>query len=159
MTILNYNWLFTVVIAVTAKSRGLSQEKLSAITLGADKFHKLQVGSVTQVWRERGDSRNVEFKRTNMLSQTSLLSDTISEILGSIGTTGLLKLSDYDRLTKAIWSDSLDEIDKKSALRVLHFVRRGRIEIIDDISESFNAPIPSTVLNLFGLRISEKNAA
>ena len=91
-----------------------------------------------------------------MLSQTSLLSDTISEILGAIGKTGALKLSEYDRLTKAVWSDALDEIDKKSALRVLHFVRRGRIEIIDDISESLNAQLPSTVQNLFGLKIAKK---
>jgi len=94
-----------------------------------------------------------------MLFQTSLLSDTISEILGSIGATGVLKLSEYDRLTKAVWSEVLDEKDKKSALRVLHFVRRGRIGIIDDISESFNSPLPANVQNLFGLEIAEKNAA
>lgn len=94
-----------------------------------------------------------------MLFQTSLLSDTISEILGSIAETGFLKLSEYDRLMKAAWSDALNEIEQKSVERVLHFVRRGRIGIIDDISETFNSPLPTNVQNPFGLHISEKNAA
>ncbi|MGK7905362.1 MAG: hypothetical protein AB4352_28950 [Hormoscilla sp.] len=129
----------------------MSRDQLSVITLGADKFHKRQVGSVTQDYREKGDSENVKFKRANMLFQTSLLSDTISEIFGSIGETGVLKLSEYDRLTKAIWSDALNEIERKSVKRLLHFVRKGRIKIIDDISDSFNSPLPANVQNIFGL--------
>lgn len=67
-----------------------------------------------------------------MLSPTDLFSDAVSEILGDLGETGMLKLSDYNQLMR-ILSDSHDEIEKRSADRILRFVRRGRIKIEDDM--------------------------
>lgn len=69
-----------------------------------------------------------------MLSQAELFSNTVSEILGSIGATGVLKLSDYTQLTTALLSDCLDETERKSVDRMLRFVRKGRIKIEDDLS-------------------------
>ena len=83
-----------------------------------------------------------------MLSQTSFFSDRISEILGSIGKTGVLKLSEYDQLTTAVWSDALNEVEKKAVDRVMHFVGRGRIEIVDDIWHKMG-PLPLNRLNRF----------
>jgi len=74
----------------------------------------------------------VEFAIIIMLSQKDLFSDAVSEILGDLGETGVLKLSDYNQLMR-ILSDSQDEIEKRSADRILRFVRRGRIQIEDDI--------------------------
>ena len=71
-----------------------------------------------------------------MLSQRDIFSDTVSEILGDIGETGMLKLSDYNQLMR-ILSESQDEIEKRSADRILRFVRRGRIKIETD-SEIYN---------------------
>ena len=73
----------------------------------------------------------VEFAIITMLSQTDLCSDAVSEILGYLGETGVLKLSDYNQLIR-ILSESTDEIEKISADRILRFVRRGRIKIEDD---------------------------
>jgi len=69
-----------------------------------------------------------------MLSQAEFFSNAVSEILGSIGATGVMKLSDYSQLMTALLSDSLDEAERKSVDRMLRFVRKGRIEIEDDIS-------------------------
>ena len=74
----------------------------------------------------------VEFTVITMLSQTDLFSDAISEIIGYIGETGVLKLSYYNQLMK-ILSESQDEIEKSAADRILRFVRRGRIKIEDDM--------------------------
>ena len=111
------------------------QAKVLAITGEADKFHRLLVGWDTPVSGERGDIRVVEFTPRHMLYQAEFFSDSVSEILGSIGATGVLRLSDYGQLMAAILSDSLDETEKKSVDRMLRFVRRGRIQIEDDISK------------------------
>ena len=63
-----------------------------------------------------------------------VFSNSVSEILGSIGVTGVMKLSEYGQLMTAILSETLNETERKSVDRMLRFVRRGRIKIEDDLS-------------------------
>lgn len=66
-----------------------------------------------------------------MQSTTALPSDAIAEIFATAATTGMLKYSQYHRLTAAL-NYSLDKQDLTAIKRVLHFVRTGRIQLVSD---------------------------
>lgn len=67
-----------------------------------------------------------------MLYTTSILSNTVAEIFATASSTGFIKGSQYRQLIAAT-NESLDDRDRKAIDRVLRFVRRGRIQIVDDI--------------------------
>lgn len=70
-----------------------------------------------------------------MQSPTAILSDTVAEIFAIAATTGMLKSSQYERLTSAL-NCSLEKQDLTAIKRVLHFVRTGRIQLVSDFSQS-----------------------
>lgn len=70
-----------------------------------------------------------------MQSPTAILSDTIAEIFATAATTKLLKSSQYQQLTTAL-NSSLEKHDLTAIKRVLHFVQNGRIQLVNDLSQS-----------------------
>lgn len=72
-----------------------------------------------------------------MLFQMEFLSDTICDILGYVGSKGVLKQSDRDELIVASLDDSLGDQEKKAIHRLLRSVRRGRLPVIDDRPDDF----------------------
>ena len=84
--------------------------------------------------RVERDSRNVELKQvTTMSYQTRHLSDTISDIIGAVGVSGVLRACDHSQLVDAALDESLKEYERKTINRLLRFVRKGRIQIVDEI--------------------------
>lgn len=69
-----------------------------------------------------------------MLSQTEVLSQTVSDIIGAVGASGVLRPCDYSQLMAASLNESLNDYERKTINRVLRFVRKGRIKIVDEIS-------------------------
>ena len=67
-----------------------------------------------------------------MLSPVEISSDTISEIFYSVAATGRITESDYYRTITAILNNSLDEEEMKSVKRMVHFVKRGKIAVVND---------------------------
>ncbi|MGC9503038.1 hypothetical protein [Baaleninema sp.] len=68
-----------------------------------------------------------------MFPQLQLLPGAISAILASVTDRGYITLSDRYGLMAAILDDSLDEIDRRSANRLLRAVLRGRVKVVDDL--------------------------
>jgi len=71
-----------------------------------------------------------------MRSFIETLSDTIGEIVAATGATHSLSLSDYHLLKTVANNEVLGDLDRKTIQRALYLVRRGRISLIDDLSES-----------------------
>ena len=69
-----------------------------------------------------------------MLYTTSILSNTVAEIFATASSTGVLKGSQYRQLIAAM-NESLEDRDRKAIERVLRFVRKGRIQLVDDLSQ------------------------
>lgn len=68
-----------------------------------------------------------------MSYQTRHLSDTISDIIGSVGVSGVLRYGDYTQLVDAAVDESLKEYERKTINRLLRFVQKGRIQLIDGV--------------------------
>ncbi|MDB9313245.1 hypothetical protein PN462_09055 [Spirulina sp. CS-785/01] len=64
-----------------------------------------------------------------MKPQVQLLPGAISEILASASETGVLSLSDRYGLMAAVMDEALSEEEQRSLNRILHSVRRGRVQI------------------------------
>ena len=93
-----------------------------------------------------------------MSSGIDMLSDVVSEIFYSVAATGVLSLSDYYKLIGAALNDSLNEQELGSINRMLHFVQRRKIAIVDDISTWFGNSVSRysdyTELNLPMLQVT-----
>lgn len=69
-----------------------------------------------------------------MSYQTKHLSDTISDIIGAVSVSCTLTPCDYAQLVNAASDESLKEYERKTIHRLLRFVAKGRIKIVDDRS-------------------------
>jgi len=63
-----------------------------------------------------------------------LIPGAISEILASVTDTGSLTLADRYGLMAAVLDDSLDEQDRYSLNRLLRYVLKGRVKIVNELS-------------------------
>jgi len=63
-----------------------------------------------------------------------LIPGAISEILASVSDTGCLTLADRYGLMAAVLDDSLDEQDRYSLNRLLRYVLKGRVKIVNELS-------------------------
>ncbi|MBE9123004.1 MULTISPECIES: hypothetical protein [Microcoleaceae] len=63
-----------------------------------------------------------------------LIPGAISEILASVTDTGCLTLADRYGLMAAVLDDSLDEQDIYSLNRLLRYVLKGRVKIVNELS-------------------------
>lgn len=68
------------------------------------------------------------------MPQLKLLPGAISEITAAASKTGVLTLSDRYGLMAATLEESLDEEEIYAINRLLRFVVRGRIKVVDCIS-------------------------
>lgn len=73
-----------------------------------------------------------------MISPTHFLSDTIAEIFATASATRMLKYSEYNLLT-TVFNASLDKQDLSAIHRLLHFVKKGQIQLVNDFSQSYLA--------------------
>ena len=69
------------------------------------------------------------------LYTSSILSNTIAEIFAATSSTGIIKDSQYRQLVAAL-NESLEDRDRKAIERVLRFVSRGRIQVVDDLPQT-----------------------
>ncbi|KPQ39326.1 MAG: hypothetical protein ACLFM4_03790 [Phormidium sp.] len=69
-----------------------------------------------------------------MLPKVRLLPGAISEILVSVRETGVLTRSDCYGLMAASLDESVTEQDRRSINRLIRSVRRGKVQIIDDLT-------------------------
>ena len=85
-------------------------------------------------------------------------SEAVSEIFYSVAETGVLNLSDYYKLMAASLNEALDEQEIGSINRVLYFVRKRRIAVVDDIAVKFGKYVEKdsdyTELNLPMLQVA-----
>lgn len=70
-----------------------------------------------------------------MQSPTALLSNTIAEIFANASATRTLKYSEYHLLTTA-FNSALDRQHLTAIRRVLQFVKKGRIQLVNDLSQT-----------------------
>ncbi|MBO9999428.1 MAG: hypothetical protein J7641_10555 [Cyanobacteria bacterium SID2] len=68
-----------------------------------------------------------------MFPQLQLLPGAISDILASVTETGYLTVADRYGLMAATLDDTLDEIDRRSANRLLRAVLHGRVQLVDEL--------------------------
>ncbi|MGK7901982.1 MAG: hypothetical protein AB4352_11310 [Hormoscilla sp.] len=74
-----------------------------------------------------------------MRSYIETLSNSISEIVFNTAQTGTINLSDYHLLTTVINNEFLSEFERKSAQRVLYLLRRGRLSLVDNLTQGLMA--------------------
>ncbi len=72
-----------------------------------------------------------------MLTPVCLLPDAISELFVQASSSGKITLADRYGLMAALLDESLAQEDRELIDRLLRAVRRGRLEIVDDISSVF----------------------
>jgi len=70
-----------------------------------------------------------------MRSSIEALCDYISDILAATSETRTLTLSNYHLLKTIANNEILSNSERKSIQRTLYLLRRGRISLIDDLSE------------------------
>ena len=87
-----------------------------------------------------------------MLSPVEISSDTISEIFYSVAVTGRITEYDYYKIITAILNHSLDEEEIKSVKRMLHFVKRGKIVVVNERSDNIEIPDSINYTSEFLLR-------
>lgn len=87
--------------------------------------------TVTVAGGSRRDIGIVELGNSQMLSPVEICSDTISEIFYSVAVTGRITESDYKRIIAAILNNSLDEEEIKSVKRMVYFLKRGKIVVVN----------------------------
>lgn len=63
-----------------------------------------------------------------------LLPTAISELLVQVTITGQLTLADRYGLLAAVLDDSLSEEDRRAVNRILHALRKGRVQVVDELS-------------------------
>ncbi|MEB3886865.1 hypothetical protein [Lyngbya sp. CCY1209] len=69
------------------------------------------------------------------MTSVKLLPGALSEIAVSVADTQCLTKADCYALMAAILDDSLDLEERSTVDRLLYFLRRGRIRVIDQISQ------------------------
>lgn len=69
-----------------------------------------------------------------MIQPPTLLPGAISEIIAAVADTHTLTKADRYGLMAAILDDSLPEEDRRCIDRLLRSLRRGYVEVVDDIS-------------------------
>jgi hypothetical protein len=69
-----------------------------------------------------------------MDTSVKLLPHAISELMAQVSATRKITLADRYGLMAAILEESLDEQDRFSIDRLLRALRRGRLQIVDEIS-------------------------
>lgn len=93
-----------------------------------------------------------------MTARVERISDAVSEIFYSVAETGILNLSDYYKLMAAAMNEALDEQEISSINRLLYFVRKRRIAVVDDIATRFGKYVKKdsdyTELNLPILQVA-----
>ncbi|HEY9674334.1 MAG TPA: hypothetical protein V6D11_23035 [Waterburya sp.] len=72
-----------------------------------------------------------------MLTSVCLLPDAISELFVQVSSSGKITLADRYGLMAALLDESLAKEDRELIDRLLRAVRRGRLEVVDDISSVF----------------------
>ncbi|MGK7900572.1 MAG: hypothetical protein AB4352_03990 [Hormoscilla sp.] len=70
-----------------------------------------------------------------MQSYIETLSNSISEIVFNTAQTSTINLSDYHLLTTIINNEFLSDKERKSAQRVLYLLRRGRLSLVDNLTQ------------------------
>ncbi len=69
-----------------------------------------------------------------MVPQVQLLQSALGDLFAQANTTGCLTLADRYGLMAAILDESLSEEERRSIDRLLRAVCRGKIKIVDDLS-------------------------
>ncbi|WP_448560497.1 hypothetical protein [Trichothermofontia sp.] len=69
-----------------------------------------------------------------MIPSVRLLPSAISELFAQVSSTGKLTLADRYGLMAAILEESLSEDERRSIDRLLRALKRGRIEVVNDLS-------------------------
>ncbi len=69
-----------------------------------------------------------------MNTSIKLLPHAISELMAQVSATRKITLADRYGLMAAILEESLDEQDRFSIDRLLRALRRGRLQVVDEIS-------------------------
>lgn len=72
-----------------------------------------------------------------MLTPVCLLPDAISELFVQVSASGKITLADRYGLMAALLDESLTNEDRELIDRLLRAVRRGRLEVVDEISLVF----------------------
>ncbi|MGK7903984.1 MAG: hypothetical protein AB4352_21765 [Hormoscilla sp.] len=74
-----------------------------------------------------------------MRSYIETLSNSVSEIVFSTAETGTINLSDYHLLTTVVNNEFLSELERKSAQRVIYLIGRGRLSLVDNLTQDWIA--------------------
>lgn len=69
-----------------------------------------------------------------MVTQVKLLPCALSELYAQAFTSGSITQADRWGLMAAVLDESLTEEERSSVDRILHAVRRGRLQIVNEIS-------------------------
>ena len=64
----------------------------------------------------------------------SLLPDAISELFAQSSTSGNITLADRYGFMAALFEEQLSDEDRSSIDRMLRALKRGRLQIVDDLS-------------------------
>lgn len=69
-----------------------------------------------------------------MFPQVSLIPGAISDLFAQVTSSGYITLADRYGLMAAILEDSISQEERDSIDRLLLSIRRGRMEMVDEIS-------------------------
>lgn len=69
-----------------------------------------------------------------MFTQVRLLPGAISDLFAQVTSSGYITLADRYGLMAAILEDSISQEERDSIDRLLRSIRRGRMEMVDEIS-------------------------
>jgi len=69
-----------------------------------------------------------------MISPVNLLPTAISELFAQATRSGKITLADRYGLMAAILADNLDEEERNAIDRLLRSLRRGRLQVVDELS-------------------------
>jgi hypothetical protein len=69
-----------------------------------------------------------------MFEQVRLLPGAISDLFAQISSSGKITLADRYGLMAALLDDSLTEEERASIDRLLRAIRRGRMQVVNEIS-------------------------
>lgn len=101
------------------------------------------MNSITDGYRQRLDFQDLELL-SNQDSLVKLFSNGLSELFAQASNYGYLTRVDRYRLMMALLESSLSDEEQAAIDRLLYAVCRGRIRLVEDVSEEF----PGLELNL-----------
>lgn len=101
--------------------------------VGDNNYARERVPTAIDVLKSLGSKQVEKLKFCNSWALNHL-SDTISEIYAAASETRILKYSQYNQLTTVASNYCLDKKHLAVIERLMYFVKKGRIQLVDDLS-------------------------